>query len=178
MVTLTTCGAQPDYVTRHGLAAYLNSQPGPSKDEVEAATEIVISVLVDRVGGAYSRSQLEHQLDTHWEAYTLVVHPGNWFECAGSPTGKCAGQFHPYYRTIEVTHERCVAVSALAHELLHFFNWLIEGRVDSEHSNPTMFATACAAVPAADRGDCMRHSVENLSNIELCRQFCPELGCH
>jgi len=110
----------------------------------------------------------------------MIVMPGTYFECVGSPSALCAGQFTPYYKTIQTLYsEKCVALTALEHELVHFFNWLIEHKVDVDHQNPTFFPGGCMGIKdEAAAIDCTSRSAENVANMELCRAFCPEMGCH
>lgn len=66
------------------------------------------------------------------EAYVVVK--AQPFPCVGNEKAQCLGQQD--YNFLNVSQADCVSHTSLAHEMFHWFQWRIQGKVDYDHTSP------------------------------------------
>ena len=120
------------------------TQPGVyvTKEEIETVIDQTIFVLLEKE--IYTDKQIAKAL-RYANAYDIVVVEEE-FTCMD--VIKCPGEFLPgtpleKRGSIAYVHSGCIAYSVLAHELLHFFDHLIDNRRDTMHKNSELFKTGC-----------------------------------
>ena len=171
----SSCGSTDvSYETKHGFAVYLGDQVGPSKEDLESAIDMALAAIV--ANGVYTQKQVDTAMKKYGDSTIVRVKPienNMGFKCgASSPTGYCWGRFWHNDRVIEITHQACVAQTAMVHEMAHWAHYLIAGIVDSKHEDIRMFVSACRQVDDEYRRSCVVNSVERLANVAVCLDRC------
>lgn len=173
--TVTACGHSsvgPDLWTDHGFAVFYDSA-FISKEDIEAQTDAVISAMeiVDR--DHFPPKRIERLLAVSWielhltdyeikcttKDYGAIEVPGcTWFTSHGA--------------IISVfKNNQCVALTALAHELVHAIAYLVEGDPDADHDDPRFFPSGCPE----DDVNCPRNTAEVLAEWAGCEMTCSDL---
>lgn len=179
VLILPACAhAGPDYETRQGFDVYLGGESGPSEDDVTAAIDFAIEVII--ANGIYTRAEMNSAMRSMADKTSIrvrAIEADMGFWCgSSSPTSYCWGRHWPLEKLIEIVNQPCIANTALVHEILHWAHWEVGGVIDHEHLDVRMFVSACRQLPRDDHRACVLHTSERLANVALCVSRCGE-GC-
>jgi hypothetical protein len=85
----------------------------------------------------------------------------------------CKGNDCVIYSEIRVSKRHdCIGRSSLIHELIHFFQFHIEGTQDSDHTSELYWVQGCNKYSGDKKKDCIDNTIVKQSNMYLCREFC------
>jgi hypothetical protein len=175
ILIVPACGhAGADYETKHGFDVWLNGQSGPDEDDLEAAVDYALAIIVAK--GIYTQEQVDRAMKregdhTIVQVREIISDMGFW--CGrDSPTNYCWGRFWHTDMVIEITNQECIATTAMVHEMLHWAHWAIEGISDIAHEDTRMFVSACRNVPKDEQNECMKNTAERAANVALCLDVC------
>jgi hypothetical protein len=146
---LVACGdvQEADFVTEQGLQVWTNGLP-VSQQEMEYVTLSVVNNLASRYNKAKMLKFLsEAGLEVEW-LDSSVPCPYEY---------ECIGLFDMDSGTILLTYYDCIALSSLAHELIHAIQWEFQGYANYQHSDTSLFGAIW--------------SVEEISTREIFRYF-------
>ena len=150
----TAC-AHPDYTTSHGIAVY---KQGNVVDNRE------LEILLDETFKAGGQ---------HWDEIFLrksvaklgteLYFESESFACptADNRDRKCWGTIDDSFTFMRIVATRCLAASAISHEMAHIFGYLVLGDSDPFHENVELFFAP---------GSVSRDGAWN-----SCALICPEL---
>ena len=200
-VCLISCGRDPEYITSHGIYVFCDEGVCYDKEEVEVATDIIIDELALQAPDIFTRQKCLKALeDTFSPAlyFKKVLYdvPGSCptatepmkeckgFKCEGYADRWCAGQtflqdWNMPEMKIAAYDLECLANSALEHEFIHFFQGIVQHKIDYDHAWEPYWSNACTEekypVPA-DKLVCQQSAVTVINKKTLCDSVCI-YGC-
>lgn len=139
---LGACVHTPDFVTKHGIQVTLETFPGPTKLDLEKQLDLLMAMADQLEATGWSSQEMWRVLLRHPLSMVVVKDPwrcdgfvnqGQW--CGGSFTAdNTSGE-------IVIRDNSCLALTAFAHELTHYFRLFIDGAEDYYHEQEKGGAT-------------------------------------
>lgn len=161
MLLLASCGevctdefVTGDFVTRQGFEVDPHGHP-TSPEEVGRTIDLVGAMLTELRPATFPAEAITRLHENGDFVVTVVKEP---FDCS---SGRCLGVYN--YDRIRYVYAPCIGDTALAHELIHLYGWLVAQDSDHDHEDPGLFAAAGGA-----------ESIEARAANQLQAAFC---GC-
>jgi len=182
IIAITNCAPTSKFVynTKHGFNIHCEDvNLCYSQEQVEIITDVVMGEMSQMDYKAYNRKKLENFLE-HDKFSHDIVFVKNKFSCPGHDF--CYG-LHDVkiikgfsYSTLKVKWEKCIAVSVLGHELIHFFHRHIKKKIDEKHEKKGYWTLECKEIKdSKQKKECFKNSLIRKVNWKSCQLLCKEL---
>ena len=137
---LAACGPpaaapEAEYYTSHGFAVLAPDGVAPAPEEVELATEIALAHLASNFPALYDRAETIAAQEL--QPVLIEVHDGPIFVDGVQVRGSYANVDN----RIRYRHAPCLGQTPISHELVHYYNWIVEGVFDDRHQRSAFFGS-------------------------------------
>ena len=129
VLLLCSCTA-PSFITQSELRIY-DQNNKVRREDLDVATDLVIYFLKEAKPNIYNDDNTSRALEG------VVVRVSSELVPCPSNTGKCEGLAN--INGMIYKHNDCIAKTAFVHEIIHILRARIEGDMDAEHADMTLF---------------------------------------
>ena len=150
---------EPNAVSNYGFNLYYEGSQSYAAKEIDYTASIVIATLEDIDSENFPEGSIVKAIEPYYEHMSITIaeektgpkgscathedknRACRGFQCENSQSKWCQGLYDPNLVHIKVAHKKCIADSALAHELIHLFSHLANNDGDSSHANKKYFGS-------------------------------------